>query len=281
MLCAAVLAHACGDIDDANLRDFAHYVQPKLGDKPLSEFNKFLLTTRLNAMAAANLSKPVVQRTKTLLSSIFIEAVDLGFLPSNPMTKVEMPKCKPTPKPVIEVEDVRRLYNAIPSLRDRLIFRIGVFLGPRASELFGFTVNDWKGDVLEIRNTAYNGTLRKAKVKTDGSRRTVPVPPDMRAMLKHWIEQNGLSGDDLIFPGRDGNSPLWPGVWMQKHLQRVSAGLKGGQSGRFRGEPHSRPVMPKAHHNLDRLNETTAVTGRVFFPPDMRLVHEQASRAVR
>ena len=61
----------------------------------------------------------------------------------------------------------------------------------------------------------------------------------------------------------------------------VSAGLKGGQSGRFRGEPHSRPVMPKAHHNLDRLNETTAVTGRVFFPPDMRLVHEQASRAVR
>jgi len=195
---------------------------PKLGDKPLSEFNKFLLTTRLNAMAAANLSKPVVQRTKTLLSSIFIEAVDLGFLPSNPMTKVEMPKCKPTPKPVIEVEDVRRLYNAIPSLRDRLIFRIGVFLGPRASELFGFTVNDWKGDVLEIRNTAYNGTLRKAKVKTDGSRRTVPVPPDMRAMLKHWIEQNGLSGDDLIFPGTDGNSPLWPGVWMQKHLQRVA-----------------------------------------------------------
>src|SRR6516162_4316280 len=25
-----------------------------------------------------------------------------------------------------------------------------------------------------------------------------------------------------IFPGRDGNSPLWPGVWMQKHLQRVA-----------------------------------------------------------
>src|SRR6516164_174664 len=76
------------------------------------------------------------------------------------------------------------------------------------------------------------------------------------------------------------------GIWFDANLTvtcpwRVSAGLKGGQSGRFRGEPHSRPVMPKAHHNLDRLNETTAVTGRVFFPPDMRLVHEQASRAVR
>jgi len=207
---------------DTNLRDFTHYIEPRLGAKPLSEFNKFVLTTHLNDMAAAGFSKPVVQRIKTMLSSIFIEAVDLGFLPSNPMTKVEMPKCKPTPKPVIDIEDVRRLYASIPLFRDRLIFRLGVFLGPRPSELFGFSVTDWQGSVLEIRNTAYNGTLRKATTKTDGSRRTVPVPPDMQAMLKRWIKENGLKGDDLIFPGRDGTSPMWPGVWMQKHLQRVA-----------------------------------------------------------
>jgi hypothetical protein len=46
---------------DTNLRDFAHYIEPNLGSKPLSEFNKFVLTTRLNGLAAANFSKPVVQ----------------------------------------------------------------------------------------------------------------------------------------------------------------------------------------------------------------------------
>jgi len=204
---------------ETNLRDFGYYISPKLGKKTLAEFNKFLLTTHINNLAADGYSKGVVARVKTLLSSIFMEAVDLGFVPSNPMTKVEMPKCKPTRKPVIAVEDVRRLYASLPSLRDRLIFRIGVFLGPRASEVFGFAVNDWKGEFLEIRNTAYKGRLRKAKTKTDGSRRTVPVPPDTREMLARWIEESGATGDDLLFPGKDGKSPMWPGIWLQKRVQ--------------------------------------------------------------
>jgi integrase len=202
--------------------DWDNYIKPKLENIPLRRFDKFSLQTHLNDLAAANYSEWVVKRTKTLLSSIFIEAVDLQFLASNPMAKVKLPRYKPTPKPVLPIEDARRLYAALPFLRDRLIFRLGVFLGPRASELFGFTVDCWMGDVLEIRQTAYKGVLRKAKVKTDGSRRSVPVPPDMRAMLRRYIEESGLSGEDLLFPGRDGKHPLWPGTWLQKHLQSVA-----------------------------------------------------------
>ena len=79
--------------------------------------------------------------------------------------------------------------------------------------------------MLEIRNTVYKGTLRRAKVKTDGSHRTVPVPPDMRTMLQNWIEWSGASGDDLLFPGKDGKSPMWPGVWLQKRVQSVAKKL--------------------------------------------------------
>jgi integrase len=116
-----------------------------------------MLQTHFNQLAADSYSEWVVKRAKTLLSSVFIEAVDLGFLAANPMAKVKLPKCKARPKPVISVEDARRLYDAIPSLRDRLIFRIGISLGPRTSEVFGLTVDGWKGDVLEIRHTAYKG----------------------------------------------------------------------------------------------------------------------------
>jgi integrase len=207
---------------DSFLCDWSNYIKPKLGDVTLAKFDKFMLQTHFNQLAAADYSEWVVKRAKTLLSSVFMEAVDLSFLTTNPMAKVKLPKCKPTPKPVISIDDVRRLYQAIPSLRDRLIFRIGISLGPRASEVFGLTVDSWKGDVLEIRHTAYKGTLRKAKVKTDGSRRTIPVPPDMRVMLQRWIEWCGASGDQLLFPGKGGNSPMWPGVWMQKHLQKLA-----------------------------------------------------------
>ena len=100
-----------------------------------------------------------------------------------------------------------------------------ISLGPRTSEVFGFTADSWKDDVLEIKNTVYKGTLRRAKVKTDGSWRTVPVPPDMRIMLQRWIEWSGASGSDLLFPGKDGKSPMWPGVWLQKRVQSVARKL--------------------------------------------------------
>jgi integrase len=129
---------------DVNIRDFEHYIKPKLGERTLAEFDKFVLQLHLNALAKADYSKPVIQRVKTLLSSLFLEAVELEFLLKNPMSqkKVRMPKCKPQHKPVIDAADVRRLYSSLSSLRDRLIFRLGVFLGPRTSEVFGFTVND-------------------------------------------------------------------------------------------------------------------------------------------
>jgi len=132
--------------------DWRNYIKPKLGELHLSKFDKFLLQNHFNELAAADYSEWVVKRSKTLLSSIFIEAVDLGFLAANLMAKVKLPRCKVTEKPVILREDVFRLWAAIPGLRDRLIFRIGVFLRSRASELFGLAADCWNGSsVLEIR----------------------------------------------------------------------------------------------------------------------------------
>ena len=59
--------------------DWRNYIKPKLGELPLSKFDKFLLQTHFNQLAAADYSEWVVKRAKTLLSLIVIEAVDLGF----------------------------------------------------------------------------------------------------------------------------------------------------------------------------------------------------------
>jgi len=252
------------------LCDWNNYIKPKLGNIPLAKFDKFLLQIHVNDLAD-KYGEWVIKRTKTLLSSIFIEAVDLQFLASNPMTKVKLPKYKPTPKPLLPIEDARRLYAALPLLRDRLIFRLGVFLGPRASELFGFTVDCWKGDVLEIRQTAYKGKLRKAKTKTDGSRRSVPVPPDMRAMLRRYIDESGLSGNDLLFPGRDGEHPLWPGTWLQKHLQNVAKEIAIGGPVTFQVLRRS---FVTRHRN--ELKDAAAVVGHTNYATTTANVYAQS-----
>ena len=207
---------------DGCVYDWSHYIAPKLGQKPLAAFDKFLLQTHFNQLAKAGYSKWIIKRAKTLLSSVFIEAAELKFMGANPMVRVKLPKCKPLQKPVLPAEDARRLYFALPSLRDKLIFRMGVIWGPRTSEIFGLTVDCWKGDHFEIHNTAYKGELRRMKVKTDDSFRTVPVPVELRGMIERWIAEAGLSGTNALFPGRDGESPMWGNTWLQKHVQRVA-----------------------------------------------------------
>jgi integrase len=93
---------------------------------------------------------------------------------------------------------------------------------PRTSELFGLTVDCWKGDHFEIQNTAYKGELRRVKVKTPDSFRVVPIPAEMRGMIERWIAEAGLNVTDVLFPGRDGKSPMWGNTWLQKHVQRIA-----------------------------------------------------------
>ena len=35
----------------------------------------------------------------------------------------------------------------------------------------------------------------------------------------------GARGSDLLFPGKDGKSPLWPGTWQQKRVQSVAKAI--------------------------------------------------------
>lgn len=145
---------------------------------------------------------------------MFIEAVELKFLQANPMGRVKLPKCKRAEKPVLPADDARRLYFALPGFRDQLIFRMAVIWGPRTSEIVGLTVDCWKGNHFEIHHTAYKGELRRVKVKTENSFRTVPVPVEMRGMIERWIAEAGLSETDVLFPGRDGKSPMWGNTWL-------------------------------------------------------------------
>jgi len=44
-------------------------------------------------------------------------------------------------------------------------------------------------------------------------------------MLKRWIEGNRLSGEDLLFPGKDGKNPMWRNSWMKDHVRQIAKQL--------------------------------------------------------
>jgi integrase len=201
------------------------YVLGQLGSIPLRNLTLFQLQTHLNKLADKGFSKAVISHARTMLWSIFDVAVNLEFLQKNVVAKVDMPRCKPTAKPLLPKDDIIRLFAAITDTRDRLILMLGVFAGPRSSEVFGLQWQCYKGDHLEIRNTACRGHLAEWQVKRESSFRRIGLGPHVQKMFEQWKAVAPDTSDSaLIFPGRGGR-PLWGGVWLEKHVQRVAKSL--------------------------------------------------------
>ena len=118
-----------------------------------------------------------------------------------------------------------RLFNAVTSLRDHLILMLGVFAAPRASEAFGLQRDCFKGDYIEIKNTAWEGNLYRGQVKNDSRFRRVGLGPRTRRILEEYLaETPDAPSNSLLFPGR-GGSPLWPGTWLQNRIQPIAKSL--------------------------------------------------------
>lgn len=165
-----------------------------------------------------------MQKSKTLLSSVLSYAVDLEFLPKNPMIAasgrhaVRMPKCKRATKPVILDGQMAQLIALIANERDRLILVLAYHYGLSAEEVFGLTWDSVDDHHLHIRNTAWRGTLYRDSTKREARRRDLPLHPELKAMILDWRRQSGGEGKALLFSGKDGESPMWPNIWLQTHI---------------------------------------------------------------
>ena len=209
-----------------NEKDVKLYLYPVLRDRKLNEFDRLHCQTFINALAEEGYSRPVVQRAKTMLWSIFDIAVDQEYIAKNPMERVDLPVCKAIAKPVLVKADAYRLINAIGDVRDRLILLLGIFGGPRASEVFGLQWGCVQGSFLEIRNTAYNGKLYVWRVKRKASFRRIYLPPLLQEAFEQWRKVClDCSPDALVFPSRKTGRPMWPGAFLQDHVQPIARSL--------------------------------------------------------
>jgi len=104
---------------------------------------------------------------------------------------------------------VLRLIQAITNVRDKLILLLGVFGGTRSSEAFGLQWGCYKGDHIEIRNTAYRGQLHKWRVKRKASFRLITIPPLIQRVFEQWKAQSqDTSANALVFPSEKTGRPM-------------------------------------------------------------------------
>ena len=182
--------------------NIARYCVKLLEHRPLIELQKFELQMILNRLAQ-HYSESVVDKFMIWSRAILEEAVDQDFIAKNPARKLAKPETKPVNKRFLTLQEIPLLLSSMP-FREELILRMTLVLGLRPGELFALRWDDVMGHALRLDEETVDGQLF-VKLKTEGSKGYVALPPSLQAGLAEWRDVSQPSSDrQFLFPNAAG-----------------------------------------------------------------------------
>ena len=183
-----------------NSYEINHYLVEQFGRIPLGQIGTFEIQVWLNKLATMY-SQSVVRHCYVNIRSITRMAKKLNFLATDPGLDVTMPQTKPVPKPIMNQEQIIALIGGIRDLHDLCLMYVGIFCGPRASEVLGLQWKSWTGTTLVPYGTAYEGNLYPGRFKTRASKAPIGVPEQVRPVIQAWMQMcPDPSPEALMFP---------------------------------------------------------------------------------
>jgi len=183
-----------------NTYEIKHYLVDHFGRIPLEQLGTFEIQVWLNKLAE-NYSQSVVRHCYANIRSITHMAKKLNFLTSDPAEDVTMPQTKPVAKPQMTQEQILALIGGIQDLHDLCLMYVGIFCGPRASDVLGLQWKSWTGVSLIPHGTTYEGQFYPGRLKTRSSWAPIGVPEPVRPIIHAWyLACADPSPEALMFP---------------------------------------------------------------------------------
>ena len=99
-----------------------------------------------------------------------------------------MPQTKPVEKPRMTQQQILALIGGIQDLHDLCLMYVGIFCGPRASEVMGLQWKSWTGKSLIPHGTAFEGQFYDGRFKNRSSQAPIPVPEQVRPVIRGMEE---------------------------------------------------------------------------------------------
>ena len=143
------------------------------------------------------------------------------FFDRNPITLVRQSAKRTRVPEVLTVEEIGKLLGELSDPRLTAVY-LALTTGLRVSELLGLKWFDFDFAAGEIRLS--RGIVRQhiGEMKTEASRKPVPMDAGLADVLTHWRGMAPYSqAADYIFasPDKHGQQPYWPNAAMEDHIR--------------------------------------------------------------
>ncbi len=189
-------------------RIVAHIV-PQFGEVTVRELSREQIREYLTEMKANGASPSGQRGVRAVLSAMMQTAWDDGYRKDNPVRGIRVEKKSRKKITVMTQAEFGKVYKALPTQGAKVFADLIVSTGCRIDEATVLTVDDW---LAKSRRVSFTKALQDAgsefytagrfhigETKTH-EWREVGVGLKTGRLIDKWIADNGLSGDDLLFP---------------------------------------------------------------------------------
>lgn len=161
---------------DKNTYQLEHYLISQFGDIPLRKLETFSIQIWLNGMADKGYSQSVMRQCFTNIRAITYMAKKQKYLAGDPGEDVTMPQTKLVERPLMTRQQILKLIGATEDVHDLCLLYVGIFCGPRASEVLGLQWKSWTGEALMPHGTAYKGRFLQGSAKDQAEQSPYSCP---------------------------------------------------------------------------------------------------------
>jgi integrase len=191
---------------------YKRHLKPQFEGKRMCDVRLPIAQQMLDSVArkSPHVSSGLLKHLKWLGVAIFNYAAQQGAFNSdakNPFGEVSIPKTQHQTKPTryATLDDVVTMINILEEPA-ATVLATAAFSGLRKSELQALRWEDFNGDTLQVRRTAWRTTMVAETTKTEASRAPVPVIKILAKYLK--AHRDGLPANGFIFTGPKMGRPL-------------------------------------------------------------------------
>jgi integrase len=194
------------------------WLLPTWGSLSLSDVKTVAFESWLGTLKLSNGSRAKV---RNILSAIYSHGMRWEFTDRNPITLVRQSAKRQHVPCVLDVEEIRALLAELTGMCRVMVF-VAANTGLRVSELLALRWQDCDFAAGEIHLTRGIVRQRETMMKTEASRKPVPLDAGLADVLMQWRAQCAYNQPtDFLFasPEKDGKQPIWPNSAMEKHIR--------------------------------------------------------------
>jgi integrase len=194
------------------------WIVPKWGACSLSDVRTVAVESWLGTLKLSNGSRAKV---RNIMSALFTHAMRWEFYDKNPITFVRQSAKRKRIPEVLTADEVKALLSELTGVYRVMVF-VAATTGLRVSELLALRWEDCDFDAGEIRLNRGIVRQRETAMKTEASRKPVPMEAGLAEVLLNWRKDCAFNQpEDYVFASieMDGKQPLWPNSAMEKHIR--------------------------------------------------------------